>query len=905
VLSVGGLKCENRVNPAGVSVSRPLFSWQLRSPERVQVQSAFQVRVASSPDLLRDGRADLWDSGKRQSSENLFVRYEGKELAPGTEFFWHVRVWDRDGRATGWSGMGSFVTELPGPPDWSGAVWIGHEELSDSMKLVPGVHGSGDRLGEVALRRPLVPLFRRELDVGENLEKALVFVSGLGHYELRINGQKIGDRFLSPGWTDYRKSCLYNTYDLTQALHRGRNAIGLVAGNGFFNINSERYRKLVIAYGMPMFILKLQVDYASGRRQTVVSDPAWKTAPSPITFASIYGGEDYDARLEQPGWDMPGFDSSGWRNVVTVGGPGGKLRPENDHPLRVMEEIEAKTVEEPRKRVFVYDFGQNASGIVRLKVKGPRGRRIFITPAELLDEDGLADQRASGGPYSFSYTLKGVGEELWTPRFTYYGFRYAQMEGAVPAGQNTSGDEPQVLELTLLHTRNSSPSVGSFECSNPLFNRIFELINWAIKSNLASVPTDCPHREKLGWLEQSHLMGGSIQYNFEILNLYNKLVDDMIEAQLESGLIPDIAPEYVPFEGGFRDSPEWGSAGVILPWLLYKWYGDRSAMERAFPMMKRYVAYLQRRAAGNILTHGLGDWYDLGPNPPGTSQLTPLGLTATAIYYHDLMLLAEMEAVFGRTEEAGNYGNLAQEIRQAFNREFFDAERKIYATGSQTSNAVPLALGLTADADREAVFRNLVRSIREGGNALTAGDVGYHYLVKALDDGGASDLIFEMNSRSDVPGYGYQLAKGATALTESWPARKDVSNNHMMLGHIMEWLYSGLAGIRQADDSVGFKKVVIRPHPAGDITWVKAGYHSLYGEIGCDWSIEDGRFRLELKIPANSRAEIHLPAEDLTVVTESGRPVEEHREIIFLGLRDGRAAFDIGSGTYRFVCPYQ
>ncbi len=904
-LSISGLKCENRVNPAGVSVSRPFFSWELASPGRGQVQTAFQVQVAASPGLLRDGRADLWDSGKRQSSENLFVRYEGKELAPGTEFFWNVRVWDRDSRATEWSETASFVTELPGQQDWSGAGWIGYEELPDPMKLVPGVHGNGDQLGEVARRRPVVPQFRKEFDVGEDIKKALVFVSGLGHYELRLNGKKVGDRFLSPGWTDYRQSCLYNIFDVTPLLQKGRNAIGLIVGNGFFNINRERYRKLVIAYGMPMLILKLQLDFASGGSETVVSGPDWKTAPSPITFTSIYGGEDYDAGLEQPGWDGPAFDDSAWMNAVSVSGPGGKLRPEKDHPLQIMEEIGAKTIKEPRKGVFIYDFGQNASGIVRLKVKGPKGQRVLITPAELLNRDGLADQRASGEPYSFAYTLKGEGEESWTPRFTYYGLRYAQVEGAIPGPNESAAGLPIILDLALLHTRNSSPAAGSFQCSNPLFNRIFELINWAIKSNLASVPTDCPHREKLGWLEQTHLMGGSIQSNFEILNLYNKLVDDMIEAQLESGLIPDIAPEYVPFEGGFRDSPEWGSAGVILPWLIYKWYGDRSAMERALPMMKKYVAYLQGKAANNILTHGLGDWYDLGPNPPGTSQLTPLGLTATAIYYHDLVLLADMTALLGQAADALNYRNQAREVKQAFNREFFDAGRKIYASGSQTSNAMPLALGLVEDADREAVFRNLVRSIREGGSALTAGDVGYHYLVKALDEGGASDLIYEMNSRSDVPGYGYQLARGATALTESWPAREDVSNNHMMLGHIMEWLYSGLAGIRQADDSAGFKKIVILPNPVGGIFWARAEYHSLYGDIRCNWRDEDGEFSLELEIPVNTGAQIHLPAKNLAGVRESGRPARHSREIKFLGMRGCRAVFEAGSGTYRFVCAYK
>jgi alpha-L-rhamnosidase len=412
--------------------------------------------------------------------------------------------------------------------------------------------------------------------------------------------------------------------------------------------------------------------------------------------------------------------------------------------------------------------------------------------------------------------------------------------------------------------------------------------------------TDCPHREKLGWLEQTHLMGASIQYNFDIHNLYSKLVDDMIESQLENGLVPDIAPEFVPFEGGFRDSAEWGSASVILPWLIYEWYGDRSAMERAYPMMTRYAAYLGGRARGHLLTEGLGDWYDLGPKPPGPSQLTPLGLTATAIYYYDLKLLARMAENLGKPDEAQGFEQLAGAVKAAFSAAYFHAESASYATGSQTSLAMPLCVGLVEDRDRRAVFQSLVRSVREGGNALTAGDVGFHYLIKALEEGGASQLIFEMNSRSDVPGYGYQLAKGATALTESWPARADVSNNHLMLGHLMEWLYSGLAGIRQAEDSQGFRKIIIAPNPVGDITWTRARHRSVRGDIACSWKFDADGFSLDVEIPAGARARVLLPASRDGQLLEGGRPVIESTEIQVLGWEDGRVSLEIGSGKYRF-----
>jgi alpha-L-rhamnosidase len=901
--AVVGLKCENRESFLGADTKSPTFGWRLESAERNQAQAAFRVQVGRSAAGLASGAALVWDSGKVGSPVSAFIKYAGQELEPGTEYFWRVRAWDAAGRRTSWSAPASFITGLARPDDWAGARWIGYEKLADSLKLVPGVHGKGDNLGDVAKRRPVVPLLRKGFEARGEPAGALVFVSGLGQYELSVNGRRVGDAFLSPGWTDYRKTCLYNTYDVTSLLNRGRNVLGLIVANGFFNINRERYRKLVIAYGMPMAILKLDILYQSGEREAVVSDGSWRAAAAPVTYSSIYGGEDYDARLEQPGWDTPSFDDSRWPAAVAVAGPGGRLRPEADYPLKRTEEIGVRIITQPKPGTSVYDFGQNASGIIRLRVRGRAGQTVRIVPGELLGIDGLVNQRASGEPYFWTYTLKGKGEESWSPRFTYYGFRYAQVEGAVPAGSaganpSRSG-EAQLADLALVHTRNSAPEVGAFECSNELFNRIYRLILWAIKSNLASVPTDCPHREKLGWLEQTHLMGASIQYNFDIHNLYDKLVDDMIEAQLESGLVPDIAPEYVPFEGGFRDSPEWGSASVILPWLIYRWYGDRSTMERAYPMMTKYAAYLGGKAKSGLLAEGLGDWCDLGPEPPGYSQLTPLGLTATAIYYEDLTLLARMAGLLGKPDEARNYERLAAQVKSAFNQEYFHADSLSYATGSQTSLAMPLSIGLVAEKDRRGVFDTLVRSIRQGGNALTAGDVGFHYLVKALADGGASQLIYEMNNRSDVPGYGYQLARGATALTESWPAREDVSNNHMMLGHIMEWLYSGLAGIRQAEDSAGFRKLVIAPNPVGDITWARARYRSPNGDISCSWKAEGSSFTLDLDVPAGSRARVLLPASPGCTILEGGRPAAERKDIKSLGRAEGRAVLELGSGNYR------
>ncbi len=897
-LSVGDLKCDNVINPTGTG-TLPAFSWSITSGERGARQTAYQVLLDTKPSLLRDNPDCLWNSGKLESGKHFGVK-SGEELKPATRYFWKVRVWDQNDKSSGWSDEATFVTGLSGEDDWVGSKWIGFEEYPDSMLLVPGIHGNGNELGELALKRTVVPYFRKEFLIDKKISDAYLFISGLGQYELFVNGQKADDRFLAPGWTNYEETCYFNSYDLTSIIKKGKNAIGVIAGNGFYNINRERYRKLVIAYGAPKMIAKLILKFEDGTVATLASDETWKSAPSPITFTSIYGGEDYDARLEQDGWDRAGFNDEGWSDAIEVKKPSGILRSESDYPLKVMQEFAPVMISNVNDTAFVYDFGQNCSGIISLKIKGEEGRAVKLWPAELTGKDSLINQNASGYPYFFTYTLSGEGTEEWKPSFTYYGFRYVQVTGAVPTDEPNPGNLPVVEELKLLHTRNSSPLAGTFKCSNEHFNRIYTLIDWAIKSNLASVATDCPHREKLGWLEQTHLMGNSIKYVYDIQNLYNKIVDDMIESQLENGLVPDIAPEYVEFLSGFRDSPEWGSACIIVPWDLYEWYGDIEAVERAYPMMLKYISYLIILAPEGILRHGLGDWYDLGPEFPGRAQLTPRSLTATSIYYYDVKMLSKMARLLGREGDWIYLDDLAQYIRSAFNKEFFNPETSVYSTGSQTAYSMPLFFGITEDSCRKKVVENLISSIRANNNSLTAGDIGYRHLLRVLEQEGQSQLIFQMNTKTDVPGYGFQLAKGATSLTESWAGLTEVSNNHMMLGHLMEWFYSGLGGIRQAESLTAYEHVVISPEIVGDVKWAETTYNSIQGKIVSSWRLEGNNFELKVNIPVGSKATIVLPASDAGEITESGSKVESSGLFSNIRTTGDKTYIDIPSGEYSF-----
>jgi len=696
-----------------------------------------------------------------------------------------------------------------------------------------------------------LPVFKRGLAIEKEVEEAVLSISGLGHYELFLNGEKVGDDLLAPGWSNYRKTCLYDTFDLTEQLNQGNHEFRVMLGNGFFNIPGGRYVKLQTTFGPPMLTMQMRIRFADGTEQTVVSDGSWQTASSPITFSCVYGGEDYDARLE-----ASLNDSSAWSPATVIDGPGGTLTglSQAADPIGAIETIKAVSVNKISPSLWVCDFGQNVSFMPRLKVRGTAGASVKMIPAELLAGDGrISDPMCNGNSY-YTYTLKGAEEgETWFPQFFYRGGRYLQVELSAPDGMPMP--EIQSIESVVVHSK--ARPTGDFECSNELFNRIRHLIRWAQRSNLMSVITDCPHREKLGWLEQYHLHGYALRHEWDMAAMYVKGMADMAQAQLENGLVPDIAPEYTIFGGGFRDSPEWGSSFVIVPWQQYEYTGDTSLLEMYFEGMKRYCDYLESRSQDLIVSHGLGDWYDIGPNPPGVSQLTPLEVTATAYFFRCADIISRTATLLGKPEDAARYGDLAARIRTAFNARFWNDEAGVFSSGSQCANAVPLVMGIAEPHMRQRALDAIVRDVQEKG--LTAGDVGFHYLLRALYEGGRSDVIYAMNNQSDRPGYGYQLAQGATALTEAWNAEVRSSHNHFMLGHITEWLYAGLGGIKPDPTAPGWKKFIIKPAVVGDLTWVKAHYDSPYGRILSHWRKENGKFILNVTVPANSTATVVLP----------------------------------------------
>ncbi len=883
----------------GIDTETPHFGWTLRldSPRKRDVrQTAYRILVASSLTLLEADRGDLWDSGEVPSASTFGIVYAGKPTSSRTQYYWKARVWDEADHSSAWSVRAQYTTALLHREEWT-ARWIAAEPD------FPAPTQAREGVGEVKDASKPLPIFRRAFTLQQPITQALIFVSGLGQYEVHINGRNITDAVLTPGWTDYRKRVLYNTYDVTKLLHSGANAVGVMLGNGMYNVEGikGRYTKFIGSVGQPKLILQLHLRFADGSETMVGSDKTWKTISGPIVFSSIYGGEDYDARREQTGWDMGSFNDAAWLSALEVGGPGGKLVSEQIPPIKASHAYAPVNVTEPKPGVSVYDLGQNFSGWPDIAVSGEKGSSVKLIVGELLDANGLVTQRSAhafpDSENSFTYILKGSGLEPWHPRFSYYGFRYVQVE--------RSG-APVVHTLTGQFLHDEVPVTGAFSSSDELFGKIHKLIDAAILSNMASVLTDCPHREKLGWLEQTHLAGAAIMYNFDVSQLYGKMSDDMGDEQEADGMVPSIAPEYVAFvdkngrSTNFRDTPEWGSAVILSPWTAYQFYGNLDTLRSHYESMKLYAGYLRSRMNDGMLAYGLGDWYDIGPKPPGESQLTGKGLTATAIYYQDVTVLSKVASLLNKPDDAAAYAAEAAAVKLSFNAHLFHPETDQYDQGSQTANAMPLVLHLAPEGREEAVLANLVNNIRKHANHVTAGDIGFHYVVRALTENGRSDVLCDMLSRRDAPSYGYQLSRGATALTEAWDANPDSSQNHFMLGHAEEWFYRGLAGIDFDLTRAADERIQIKPAPVGDVRAASASFQSMLGLVESRWSRDGDILRMDVTVPPGATATVTFPAAYNKGISLDGRPLAAGRGIHTIG--SGKHPVDcvVGSGSYHF-----
>jgi alpha-L-rhamnosidase len=890
------LRCEYRPDPLGIDSPNPRLDWVLQPTQpaaRGLVQGAYEVLVASSPFLLARDQGDLWDSGKVDSDQMNQLPYAGKPLASGQQVWWKVKVWDQREILSGWSPVAQWTMGVLQNADWQSAKWI----------AAPDANQPNDHKGPKPKYETV--LLRREFTVKPNLQRALVYVCGLGQYEMSLNGTKVGNDLLSPGWTRYDKTCLYDTYDITPSLQPGANAAGLFLGNGFYNIHGQRYTKIQDSFGPVQAIALIRLEYKDGTVDNVVTDENWKTSSGPITFSSIYGGEDYDARLAQDGWDKPGFNDSNWEQPAVTQGPGGTLKGLScaGPPIRVFDVLTPVGSKQLGTGVTVYDLGQNAALMLRLKVKGPAGSSVKVIPSETINAQGDIQDDMCGGDSYWTYTLKGDGDESYFSKFYYRGGRYLKVELNGPPG---SGDLPEIesIEGDTIHA--DAPAVGTFSCSNDRFNKIYTITRWAQMNNMMSVLTDCPTREKLGWLEEDHLNGPAFRYNFDLSTLLTKMLNDMADSQRADGLVPSTCPDYPRWDenGMYTNPPEWGSACIAVPWQQYLFEGDVDLLKEHYDMMKRYVDYLSAKSQNNIVNFGLGDWYD--NHGFGAATLTPVALTATAFYYFDALTLSRVANLLGKSDDAATYQHKSEEILASFTQKFFNPSTNLYATGSQASDAVPLALAMVDPATRQAVLDNLVNNHDLKNRNTTVGEVCLEFLFKALADSGHSDLLYYLYN-TDKSGYGLQVKLGKTTLTEAWngDARSSEhhSDDHFMFGEINEWFFSHLAGIQIDPDNPGFKKTIIQPAVVGDLTGAKASYDSISGTIVSEWRRVGQNLVLHVVIPANTTATIDMPAINADSVTEGGRSVALSPGVKFLGLStDGppTANYEVGSGDYMF-----
>lgn len=769
-------------------------------------------------------------------------------------------------------------------PQWIGAITDEDAHIPSNRDYVGtgtvNAKGKPDWKATAPLSRQSIWL-KKEMKLPADVHKAMMKIVGLGFYELSINQQKVTDAVFAPLWSDYDKTIFYNTYDVTALLRKGKNQLTVLLGNGFYNEQGGRYAKMKVSYGPPTLYCSLEIELKNGRTVCIVSDGSWKYSPSSITFNSIYGGEDEDARI------MP-F----WKPVVIQKKPRGILRQQMAQPVKMMEYFGVKsrhqlTPQQIAKAsnakhpipagTFVLDMGQNLAGFPQIKVSGKVGQQVRLYPSETLTAQGTCNQKQSGSPYYLTYTLSGKGEksaddkriETWHPHFTYYGYRYIQVEGAVMKGDENPDGKPVIEDIQSCFVYNSAAKIGNFECSNPMFNRAYQIIDRAIRSNWQAVWTDCPHREKLGWLEQDWLNGEGLVYNYDCRSMIEQTMQNIADAQHANGAVPTTAPEYIYFKGKwldpFAESPEWGGALVALPFLYLQHYGDDRMVKKYAPQMFRYVDYLQSKDSCRILKQGLGDWYDYGKGRSGFSQNTPMPLVATAHYYQWVKLTQKAAAMSGKTAEANRYAILASEILQAFQKEFLhiekaassgksssdavvkdavvkDAiEKTYYGSGSQASNAIPLALGMVPSQYRKQVLQHLVDDIHAHHDRLTTGDVGNRYLFQALLRNGYADLWYKMLAHDDVPGYGFQIKKGMTTLTEQWNPEMGASMNHFMMAHINNHFLPDIVGIR-----IEQGRLIIAPQPMGDLTWAKGSTRLSDGkQIAVAWKkLADGKIEV-------------------------------------------------------------
>jgi alpha-L-rhamnosidase len=890
------LRCEYRVDPLGVDERVPRLSWALESEERGQVQSAYRILVAGSEEDLEAEENLLWDSGRVESGRTVGIEYEGEALRSGSPCVWKVRVWDGTGDPSPYGGPAEFEMGLLEKSDWEGA-WISAGKGPAGDMEPP----SGEEFDDLANGLAPSPYLRREFPLDKPVSMARLYATARGVYELYINGNRVGNDMFAPGWTDYDRRIQYQTYDVTPLLADGPNALGAILGDGWFAgfVGFDPKHRGAHYGARPQLLAQLKVEYDDGTTEILATEGSWRCSTGPILYSDFLVGESYDARREMPGWAEPGFDDSGWYGVEAEEIEDTNLVAQPDEGVRVIEELEAKTVTEPESGRYVFDLDRNMVGWVRLKVEGEAGTKVTLRHAEALNPDGtIYTENLRSARQTDTYILKGEGKEVYEPRFTFHGFRYVEVTG-YPG-------EPQLEAVSGCVVHSATPPSGTFECSSSLVNKLQENIVWGQRGNFLSVPTDCPQRdERLGWMGDAQIFVRTASFNMDVAAFFEKWMTDVEDAQSPEGAFPDVAP--LLRGSGLIDlrwgAPAWGDAGIIVPWTIYRAYDDRRIVESHYDAMARWMEYLHEANPDLIRKNRMGNNYGDWLSPKGDH--TPKHLLATAYWAYDAKLIAEMAEATGRHDDASEYRHLNERIKAAFEEAYVSTDGRIEGD-TQTCYLLALHMDLLPEDLRSAAAEHLVRTIEGEDWHLSTGFAGVGYLCPVLTEAGYMDVAYRLLGNETYPSWGYTIKNGATTIWERWDGWTEENGfqspnmnsfNHYSLGSVGEWLYRYVAGIDLG--TPGYGRIVIRPCPGGGLTHASGAYDSVRGRISSSWKIEDNRFVLETLIPPNTTATVHVPSTD--DVSEGGRPVDEADGVEFLRAEVGETVLAVGSGRYEFA----
>ena len=883
---VKDLTVDHKSNPIGLENSKPEFSWKINSTENNVMQTAYLIRVAknekfSSSDII-------WQSGKIASDESILQQYKGPDLKSGQRYFWQVKIWDNKGKESKWSNVAFWEMGLLSKADWK-AKWI--EMGGDTLRYSPSPH------------------FRKEFTLSKTIANARIYVTSHGFYELQLNGKKVGDQVLTPGWTSYSKRLQYQVYDVTGMLLNGNNAVGAVLGDGWYRGTLAWGNNWAI-YGKRLgLLLQLKVTYTDGSETMITSDETWKVSnDGAIRMNDIYNGETYDATNKLTGWNNPGYDDKKWESVKTGNYNNANLIASEGAPVRKIQEIKPIKIFKTPKGSLIVDMGQNMVGWLRLKVSGKKGTVVTLRHAEVLDKFGeFYTTNLRAAKCQLTYTLAGTGEEVYEPRFTFMGFRFVEVNGF--PGELTTEN------LTGIVVHSDMSVTGTFESSNPLINQLQHNIQWGQYGNFVDVPTDCPQRdERLGWTGDAQAFCRTAAYNMDVSSFYTKWLKDIAADQKPGGEVPDIIPDILNKQGSVSTQPSagWGDVSVIAPWTMYMVYGDIHFLENQYQSMKAWVEYIRKKAGDSYIWKGgskYGDW--LFYHPPVNNHTEPDGYTehdfiATAFYAYSAGILADAAKILGKSEDAKMYSDLFNNIKEVFINEYVTKAGRV-GTCSQTSYVLALKFNLLPDNLRGKAAEFLVSDIKSRNNHLSTGFLGTPYLCHVLSDNGFTDVAYDLLLQESYPSWLYPVKMGATTIWERWDGEKTDSTfqdpgmnsfNHYAYGAIGDWMYRVSAGIETMGP--GYRHIIIQPHPTKKLTFSRASFESSYGTIASGWERKEGKILIKVRIPANTTATIILPAASQDKVMESGKTLPQNVYLKDFKVADNKVTMQAGSGDYTF-----